>query len=278
MSDIEVFEIEERFNPLEDQGFAEGDPEQESDYLPPVPDAELGQRTAPVRHTPRERIESLLEGIPGQRFRILHAVRFCSEPRTCDEIAAEVDAVYPGEVSVYNSAQIVRLLECAGALAKQAPVSERAPASENTGLARDFDIAEEAPESYEEDGFLVVTQMPPSTYLATPAGLEAAEEAFGRAAALAMLAEEERYLPLYREILERAAAEGGCATKTLDAIIDPHPLAEEPRRFCGYFLGRLEKAGAVRWLDNWVITEPGRAILASAIFKGLAENKLDNSL
>lgn len=262
MSDIEVFEIEERFNPLEDQGFEEDAFEQESDYLPPVPDAELGQRMVPVRHTPRERIESLLVGIPGQRFRILHAVRFCSEPRTCDEIVNEVDAAYPKEASVYGSAQIVQLLERAGALVKQAP------AARNTNPAQDFEVAEKTPESYEEDAFLVVTPTCPGTYLATAAGLEAVAEAFDMASALAMLAEEERYLPLYREILELTAVEGGCPTVALDSAIDPHPLAEEPRRFCGYFLGRLEQVGAIRWLDNWVITEQGRAVLASVIFAG----------
>jgi hypothetical protein len=280
MNDIEVFEIEERFNPLEDQRFAEDELEQESDYLPPVPDAELGQRTAPVRRTPRERIESLIVGIPGQRFRILHAVRFCDEPHTRDEIAAELDAAYPGEVSVYNSTQIVQLLEHAGALAKQTPVAEDTADAERDGAAGTAADAagttaaaaaaatDAAPGTAAESDFLVVTQTPPSTYLATPVGLEAVEEAFGTAAALAMLAEEERYLPLYQEILVRAAVEGGCSTKALDDFIDPHPLAEEPRRFCGYFLGRLEKVGAVRWLDNWIITEPGRAVLRSPVFEG----------
>ncbi|MDR1082461.1 MAG: hypothetical protein LBL27_01160 [Coriobacteriales bacterium] len=279
MSAIEVFEIEERFNPLEDKGLDEADLEQRSDYLPPVPDAELSRRVKVGVQSPQKRIERLLVGIPGQQFRILHAVRFCVEPRTCDEIVAEVDAAYPREVSVYDTAQLVGLLEEAGALVRQAaPSAIRDEVGEEVGeeVAPDAQarLKEQTPKGHaegadarQEDEFLVVAPTAPSTYLATPAGLEAVEANCGRDVALALLTEESRYLPLYREILKRTAAEGGCSTKTLDTAIDTNPLTESPRRFCGYFLDRLEKVGAVRWLDSWVATELGRELLAADVLR-----------
>jgi hypothetical protein len=283
MTDIEVFEIEEQFNPLEDRELDEAELEQETDYLPPIPDAELSRRVKTVYHSPQERIEKLLVGIPGQQFRILHAVQFCVEPHSCDEIVAEVDRVYPREVSVYDTIQIVQLLERAGALIKQtpaapvapnapaAPVAPNAPAETETTTATGNG---EDPNTKSTDGlsaatltpsgvgeFLVVTPAPPSTYLATPAGLEAVEAHCGRSVAFALLAEDERYLPLYQEIFELTAIEDGCPTQILDDAIDSNPLTENPRRFCGYFLGRLENVGAVRWMDNWIITELGRELL-----------------
>jgi hypothetical protein len=279
MNDIEVFEIEERFNPLEDRELDEAEFEQETDYLPPIPDAELSRRVEAVYHSPQEHIEKLLVGIPGQQFRILHAVQFCVEPHSCDEIVAEVDRVYPREVSVYDTAQTVQLLERAGALAKQTPAAPNTPAeAEAEATTKDCDredagaqntnglsVATPAPSSTRE--FLVVTPAPLATYLATPAGLEAVEAHCGRGIAFALLSEDERYLPLYQEILERTATEGGCPTTTLDNAIDSNPLTENPRRFCGYFLGRLESVGAVRWMNNWVITESGRELLASPALK-----------
>jgi hypothetical protein len=275
VSDIEVFEIEERFNPLEDREPDEAELEQETDYLPPVPDAELSRRVEVVDRSPQERIERLLIGIPGQQFRILHAVKFCAEPHTCDEIVAEVDRVYPREVSVYDTAQIVQLLERAGALVRQAPASD-APTALTTPAASvtPSASAEKTAETYIQDTnaqnadeFLVVTPAPANTYLATPVGLEAVEANCGRGVAFALLSAEKQYLPLYQEILELTSVEGGCPATTLDNAIDPNPLIESPRRFCGYFLGRLEKVGAVRWMDNWIITESGRELLAADIFK-----------
>ena len=52
----------------------------------------------------------------------------------------------------------------------------------------------------------------------------------------------------------------------LDQAVDGDPLCQEPRRFCGFFRGKLEETGAIEWRDAWTITELGRSVLASGLF------------
>lgn len=249
MSNITVFEIDDDFDPLEDLRLDEEDEKPATDYLPPIPDAELSRVPEEVPLTAEERIEKLLAGIPGQTLRLLRAVQTCAEPKTFSEIDADLQEAFPVEVSVYGSAQIVELLERAGALEEQ--VTEE----------------DSAPESFEPAGdYLVVTPAKPRTYLATAAGLAAVEARSGEHVVREALLKEPQYVPLYRTILEMTSEEGGCATKELDVVIDNDPLCEEPRRFCGYFLDRLEEAGAVQWNNAWVATKLGREVLASDIF------------
>ena len=117
MSDVDVFVIDDDFDPLADLSLDDGERDDaEADYLPPIPDADKSvvPPVAPLSAT--ERIEKLLAGIPGQQFRLLHAVEFCTEPKTMDEAVADLDAAYPNTTSVYGSAQVVQLLERDGAL------------------------------------------------------------------------------------------------------------------------------------------------------------------
>lgn len=57
-----------------------------------------------------------------------------------------------------------------------------------------------------------------------------------------------------------------CTTKELDQAVDGDPLCQEPRRFCGFFRGKLEETGAIEWRDAWTITDLGRSVLASGLF------------
>ena len=86
------------------------------------------------------------------------------------------------------------------------------------------------------------------------------------AAIIAMLQEEPQYLPLYERIFSMCSREGGCPVKELDAAIDHDPLCVEPRRFCGYFLGKLERLGALEWNTVWTVSALGTQVMASDIF------------
>ena len=100
MSDVDVFVIDDDFDPLADLSLDDGERDDaEADYLPPIPDADKSvvPPVAPLSAT--ERIEKLLAGIPGQQFRLLHAVEFCTEPKTMDEAVANLDAAYPNTTS-----------------------------------------------------------------------------------------------------------------------------------------------------------------------------------
>ena len=131
-----------------------------------------------------------------------------------------------------------------------------------------------------DDGFISVTPAPPCRYRATQAGLDAVEAYVNEDRIVQKIVEEKRYLPVFQRVLEMAAREGGCPTKELDAAVDGDPLCAEPRRFCGFFRGKLEETGAIEWRDTWTITDLGRSVLASGLFDAAssAEGASDPSL
>lgn len=261
MSDLEVFTIEDDFDPLADLAFDEDErDEAEIDYLPPIPDADKSVLPPVVPLTAAERIEKLLAGVPGQQFRLLHAVEFCTDPKTMDEIVADLDVAYPATTSVYGAAQLIRLLERDGALKRLE--------DEVTNTA----VADAAASAEGEGDFIVVTPAAPCRYQATPAGLDAIAAHVNENRVVEKVTEDERYLPIFHRVLELCAREGGCPTKELDRAVDGDPLCQEPRRFCGFFRGKLEETGAIEWRDAWVITDLGRSVLASGVFATTASS------
>lgn len=254
MSDVDAFVIDDDFDPLADLSLDDGERDDaEADYLPPIPDADKSVVPPVVPLSPAERIEKLLAGIPGQQFRLLHAVAFCTEPKTMDEAVADLDAAYPNTTSVYGSAQVVQLLERDGALERI--VDESAE-----------DAAGAAVPAEDEGDFISVTPAAPCRYRATRAGLDAIAAHVNESLVVEKIVEDERYLPIFQRVLEMTAREGGCPTKELDQAVDGDPLCQEPRRFCGFFRGKLEETGAIEWRDSWTITELGRSVLASGVF------------
>lgn len=252
MSNVETYEIDDRFDPLEDLSFEEPE-EDRHEFLPPIPDAELSKVPAKVPLTVAEALDKMIEGMPGQRERILHALECCLEPKKLDEIVASMDETFPSaaRISVYTSTLVVQHLEKTGAIATVAEEGSDGASSES--------------EPEQDDGYLVVNAPAPLLYTATAEGIEALEALRDSDALNRIVHEEERYLPIYRRILEMASADGGSKTKDLDEAVDPDPLCEEPRRFCGYFLDRLKKAGAVYWQDAWITTDLGKQALASGL-------------
>lgn len=256
MSDVDVFVIDDDFDPLADLSLDDGERDDaEADYLPPIPDADKSVVPPVVPLSAAERIENLLAGIPGQQFRLLHAVEFCTEPKTMDEAVADLDAAYPNTTSVYGSAQVVQLLERDGALGR---IVDEDAAHAAAGDAADA-LAE-------DEGFISVTPAPPCRYRATQAGLDAVAAHVNEGLVAEKIEEDERYLPIFQRVLEMCAREGGCPTKELDQAVDGDPLCQEPRRFCGFFRGKLEETGAIEWRDAWTITDLGRSVLASGLF------------
>lgn len=254
MSDVDAFVIDDDFDPLADLSLDDGERDDaEADYLPPIPDADKSVVPPVVPLSPAERIEKLLAGIPGQQFRLLHAVAFCTEPKTMDEAVADLDAAYPTTTSVYSSAQVVQLLERDGALERI--VDEGAEGA-----------ADAAVPAEDEGDFISVTPAAPCRYRATRAGLDAIAAHVNESLVVEKIVEDERYLPIFQRVLEMTAREGGCPTKELDQAVDGDPLCQEPRRFCGFFRGKLEETGAIEWRDSWTITELGRSVLASGVF------------
>lgn len=263
MSDIDVFTIDDDFDPLAEIEIEAPSAEEQyvADYLPPIPDADKSIVPEPVALTAAERIDKLLAGMPGQKFRVLAVVQAADadEPRVAEAIVADVDAAYPNTKSVFDTARLLRLLTKAGAVESEgaqedAPIVEQ---DEEICLTEDnFVVGEE---------YLVVTDAAPATYRATDAGRAAVAHYLDAGALEAIIGEEPRYAPLYARIMSMVSADGGATTPQLNGAIDSDPLCEEPRRFCGYFIDKLETSGLVEWRDAWVITDLGRQALATGV-------------
>ena len=171
MSDIDVFTIDDDFDPLAEIEIDAPSAEEQyvADYLPPIPDADKSIVPEPVALTAAERIDKLLAGMPGQKFRVLAVVQAADaeESRSAADIVADVDAAYPNTKSVYDTARLLRLLTEAGAVEREG-AEEDAPIVEQDDeicLTEDNFVVGEDGEEY-----LVVTDAAPATYRATDAG------------------------------------------------------------------------------------------------------------
>ncbi len=260
MTEMNVFTIDDDFDPLAELSFDAPDAEEQfnAEYIAPIPDADKSVVPEPVALSPDEKIERLLAGLPGQQFRALAVVQAAGAGETAETVIAAVDAAWPDTGSVFDTAQLIRLLAEAEALACEGDAVE--PDEDGIALSPDNFVVGEDGEEY-----LVVTDPAPVTYRATEAGRAACDRHGNAASLTAIVAEEPRYAPLYARIMGLAGAEGGADTAALDAAVDHDPLCEEPRRFCGYFIDKLETAGLVEWRDAWRVTDLGREALATGV-------------
>ncbi|MCI8367104.1 MAG: hypothetical protein HFJ66_05830 [Eggerthellaceae bacterium] len=264
MSDFEAFTIDDDFDPLAPLGFdGEEGPDDYSDYMPPIPDAQFSRVPEPVPVSPEERIEKLLQGLPGQRFRVLHLAQLArEEPLTMEAMVAGLDDAYPQRASVFSAAQLVELLEKAGGLEVAGRLDEAGnvvPVSEPAAAPAPDELTDEELEALLADGDnrLAVEEAPALVYLATPAGTLVHDQYVNLGNIEALVAKEPRYDEVYRTIFGLVTAEGGATMKELDAAVNGFEVMQEPKRFCGYFLDRLEKAGAVEYRDIWQATPLG---------------------
>ena len=110
--------------------------------------------------------------------------------------------------------------------------------------------------------YLTPTPAPPVWYQATEAGLDAITKYASEQTIVNVIAEEPKYLPIYHQVLSMLAEEDGQSMKDLDAAVNADPLLVEPKRFCGYFLDRLDRSGAAEFkASRWRITPRGASVL-----------------
>lgn len=281
--DIEEFHLEDDFDPLEDAGVPDDDDEVvDYDYQAPIPDADKSVVPEPVELPASERIEHLLKGIPGQTFRILALVDLCrDEPLPVSELAEELEHDYPQGGSVYDAGRLVQLLERAGAIecvnpdVREAQVDLEEEESEGAVPVDGDQVAVEdlAVDAGDLETVPVDAELTaePELFAATAAGLEAVDAHAGTAPIVAVITEEDVYLPIYERIFRMVDVDGGCAVADLNKAVDSDPLLQEPRRYCTYFLGRLERCGAARWNGTWKLTENGKTSFDS-VFAGKEGN------
>lgn len=306
MSDLEVFEIDDEFDPLADDSLEDMEEEQDpnDEYsVPKIPDADRSVIPEPIILTSAEKIEKLLKGIPGQQFRILACVQACAqEPVELAQIIDEVDASYPLMGSVYSTGRLVQLLEEAGAIDRIEPddepqeeegEAEAAPADEaaDEGASDEADADGAAVEDSVDDDaaddesvrpldylvvdpgqeYVEVELARPCTFMATQAGLEAVEARTGMEHMQELLDAEPQYIPVYKRVLTMCSAPEGRLVQEINAVIDPDPICKEPRRFSTYFLRKLEMIGAVRFVDTWQTTSYGSKALELGLLADASE-------
>lgn len=123
-------------------------------------------------------------------------------------------------------------------------------------------------ESLVEDGqeltldYLEIEETKPGFWVATAAGLDAVAQLDDFGSTVELLQKEPRYLDIYHQILDFCAQEKlGRSSKEIDNLVNDSPLLQEPRRYSGYFVSRLERQGALEWHSGWCITDAGKAVL-----------------
>lgn len=199
-----------------------------------------------------ERIASLLESMKSQRKVFLQTLAFCNEPKAIDEVNAHVAQLQKAAPSVYSPANICAFLEQAGALQRQ--TEEGTPVSE-------LDLE---PKATVIDGveYLEPTQAPQTFWLRTQAGSDAlaADDPAQRLADV--IAQEERYTPIYQKIIELCSGADGASITQLGNALDNDPLLQEPRYYVQRFVNKLEECDAIAWNDAWFATKTGTEFLA----------------
>lgn len=281
MTDIDVFAIDDDFDPLAETGFeADDDFDPNEEYIAPIPDADKSVVPPAVILPPEERIAQLIKGVPGQTFRIIHGIELCvDEPRLAEDIAADLERDFPQRISVYDAMQVLKLLERAGALervemepetnaevdavAAEVEAEAAAIAAANVEALKDMEAFDNEDDLDEFAGeYLTPTPAPPVWYQATEAGLDAITKYASEQTIVNVIAEEPKYLPIYHQVLSMLAEEDGQSMKDLDAAVNADPLLVEPKRFCGYFLDRLDRSGAAEFkASRWRITPRGASVL-----------------
>lgn len=259
------------FEPREGEGYY-------VEYVPPIEKPEEGEELpeqAPLSPLPvEERLAKTVKGMPGQKRLLYAVIDWCREEHDEREIVEYIAACTAGTVEIYAPETILRLLERSGAL-----ICTNAQEVEEAAARQDAEPREEAVEGDPADAVqaadeevdavtvefdeeeMVGAEPPCRRYLASPEALSvvAADDPCGVFASF--LADNMVYAPIFERILVACDEEGGCVKKRIDALVDTDPLCQNPRRFSGYFVDKLEEAGAIEFLNGWHTTDTGRAML-----------------
>ena len=301
----DLFDEDALFDPFEDGPEGDVDPAAAAQVTIGAPlsaeEAAPAVAAAPEvdERTAQERFRDLLKETPAQRRVMLALVDFCRQPKTGEEMDARTEELLRYGFSIYSPVVFRELLEEAGAIRYavfdddgnevaethgavaegEAPVEDgdrcgSAPGEGLDGTAADRADAEPCVMSSEEyfDGqetveleFLEVADERPWLWVATPEGLEVVDEQDDAGEIRDLLAAEPKYLDIYHQILDFCTEDGGRSAKELDRLVNDSPLLEEPRRYSGYFVGRLERKGALEWRGGWCTTQAGREMIAEAL-------------
>lgn len=202
--------------------------------------------------TVQERLRSLFCDMISHKRILITVLETAHEMCTFDEVDAAVDQLVANRRSVYGPEGYVRMLERCGALERV--TAEGVP----------YDQIEIEPVEVERDGqvFLEPSEAPALYIRATPEALEVLDGEAPLEELASIFEEEPQYRHIYRRILELCASPGGASMTSLHAGVNDDPALANPRKFAPFFIDKLDRAGAIEWLDAWSVTEVGVSALA----------------
>lgn len=300
----DLFDEDALFDPFEDGPDGDFDSEAAAQVTVGAPltaeEAAPKAAAAPAvdTRTAQERFRDLLKETPGQRRVMLALVDYAREPKTGAEMDARTEDLLRYGFSVYSPVIFRELLEEAGALRyvllddegsevaadeaagvadAQAEAGAGGPGVADAGVGAAYGAPVLRSEEY-FDGeetveleFLEAADERPGLWVATPEGLEVVDEQDDAGEIRKLLAAEPQYLDIYHQILDYCCEEGGRSAKEIDRLVNDSPLLEEPRRYSGYFVGRLERKGALEWRGGWCTTQVGRDMIDEAVAAAAAQ-------
>lgn len=278
--DMDIRELvaeEDLFDPFADD-IDEDEADEDGQPLIGAPLEERGEEDDTLGDRPaRERIADLLQTMPNQKRMLLRLIDFCREEKSGEEMDGRTEELRQYCFSVYTPVVFRELLEKAGAIRYLTPEGYQETAViGDSAVVMDTTVSEPLREDGDRkivhegflDGdeeveidFLEIEDSPPGVWIATPEGLEAVDGQDDRDQTKKLLDKESQYLNIYQQILDFCTEERGRSSKEIDMLVNDNPLLVEPRRFSGYFVGRLERKGALEWKGGWVTTEVGESVL-----------------
>lgn len=283
----DLFDEDALFDPFDDGPDGDFDPEAAAQVTVGAPltaeEAAPKAAAAPAvdTRTAQERFRDLLKETPGQRRVMLALVDYAREPKTGAEMDARTEDLLRYGFSVYSPVIFRELLEEAGVLRYVLLDDEGGEVAADEAAGGAQAEAHGAPVLRSEeyfDGketveleFLEVADERPGLWVATPEGLEVVDEQDDAGEIRKLLAAELQYLDIYHQILDYCCEEGGRSAKEIDRLVNDSPLLEEPRRYSGYFVGRLERKGALEWRGGWCTTQVGRDMIDEAVAAAAAQ-------
>lgn len=284
---------EEAFDPLDEED-ERAEEEQVEDEQPLIgePLEERGEDEAADERPADVRIRELLDQMPGQRRLLLKLIAFCREAKTGEEMDAYTKKLQEYCYSVYSPVILRELLENAGAIVylpddegeaegaaegASSVSAEGEPAAADAAAAAvgdasvdpaEADVLRETYDDGEEQveiEYREIEERAPGAWLASDEGLAIVDEQDDLKQARDLMAREPRYLSIYRRLIDYCTEDGGRSIKELDNLVNDDPLLEQPRRYSGYFVARMEKAGVIEWRDGWCATDVGATVLQELV-------------
>jgi hypothetical protein len=217
-------------------------------------------------HSPREKVLDLLGKMQPQKKILLGILDFCREPRSAAEVEECLAKLTEFNYCVYEGVELRRLLQEAEGL-EYVQSSQSGLSGQDGRESQDSQDASATTEETElgEDGqeYLVIRKQEEGVWLSSAAALEIVDEQNPASDLKQLLALEPRYIDIYRRVMD--ACRTPRTAKELDALFNGDPVLQDPHRYSGYLVERLEKNGGLEWRGGWVVTELGLQTLDAAV-------------